>query len=182
MYVMVWYTLIKPKRWIVLYCQRLAQKLNLLQLALYWFVPSVTLKYLRASAWPTWASTNDLRPDDIPVELAQLTPDEVRTVSLICPFLKVITLPGGQFGEEGSVIHFPFPVQHVMSQLPRPLIESELILSTVGVAQRETFRTLLQQIDHQQGTPLAKSKQSSVYQHTNLKPPTSINAKCLFYV
>ena len=56
--------------------------------------------------WPTWAYTNDLQPDDIPIELAKLTPNEVRTVSLICPFLKVIILPGGQFGEEGSVIHF----------------------------------------------------------------------------
>ena len=99
--------------------------------------------------WPPWGSTNDLQPEDIPSELAQLTPDEVRTVSLICPFLKVIILPGGQFGEEGSVIHFPFPVQHVMNQLPRPLIESEVILSAVGVSQRETFRTLLMQIDHQ---------------------------------
>ena len=36
-----------------------------------------------------------------------------------------------------------------MSQLPRPLIESELILSAVGVNQRETFQILLQHIDHQ---------------------------------
>ena len=37
--------------------------------------------------------------------------DEVRIISRICPFLKVVILPGGQFaiGEEGSVIHFPFP-------------------------------------------------------------------------
>ena len=60
------------------------------------------------SQWPSWASTNDLSPDDIPIELAMLTSDEVRTISLICPFLKVILLPGGQFGEEGSVIHFPY--------------------------------------------------------------------------
>ena len=98
--------------------------------------------------WPSWAATNDLAPDDIPTQLAVLTPDEVRTISLICPFLKVIILPGGQFGEEGSVIHFPFPVQQVMCQLPRPLIDSELILSAVGVTQRETFQTLLQQLDH----------------------------------
>jgi hypothetical protein len=44
--------------------------------------------------------------------LGQLTPtpDEVRT---ICSFLRVMILPGGQRGEEGIVIHFPFPVQHV---------------------------------------------------------------------
>ena len=101
-------------------------------------------------AWPSWATNNNLKPDDIPIELASLSPDEVRLISLICPFLKVIILPGGQFGEEGSVIHFPFPVQHVMSQLPRPLNESELILSAVGVAQRETLQNLLQQIDHRQ--------------------------------
>ena len=93
--------------------------------------------------WPSTASNNNLSTDNIPYQLAVLTPNEVRTVSLICPFLKVIILPGGQFGEEGSVIHFPFPVQHVMSQLPRPLIESELILSAVGVSQREAFQILL---------------------------------------
>ena len=99
------------------------------------------------SQWPSWASTNDLSPDDIPIELAMVTSDEVRTISLICPFLKVILLPGGQFGEEGSVIHFPFPVQLLINQLPRPLIESELILSTVGFTQRQTFQTLLEQLD-----------------------------------
>ena len=57
------------------------------------------------------AVTNDPIPDKIPVELASLTFDEVRIISRICPFLKVVILPGGQFGEEGSVIHFPFPVQ-----------------------------------------------------------------------
>ena len=58
--------------------------------------------------WPSWAVSNDMCPDDIPVELASLSSDEVRIISLICPFLKVINLPGGQFGEEGSEIHFPF--------------------------------------------------------------------------
>jgi len=65
------------------------------------------------SQWHSWVSSNDILPDDIPRELARLTADEVRTISLICPVLKVLVLPGGQFGKEGSVIHFPFPVQHV---------------------------------------------------------------------
>ncbi len=101
-------------------------------------------------SWPSWVTNNHLSPDDIPIELASLSSDQIRLVSLICPFLKVIILPGGQFGEEGSVIHFPFPVQHIMSQLPHPLNESELILSAVSVAQRETLQNLLQQIDDQQ--------------------------------
>ena len=45
--------------------------------------------------WPSWALSNNLCPDDIPVELASLSLDEVRIISLICPFLKVIILPGG---------------------------------------------------------------------------------------
>ena len=60
------------------------------------------------SQWPSWASTNDLSPDDIPIQLAMLTSDEVRTISLICPFLKVILLPGGQFGEEGSTLQYRY--------------------------------------------------------------------------
>ena len=102
---------------------------------------------LSKSAWPCTSFTNNLLPDEIPAELAILTPDEVRTISLVCPFLKVVILPGGQFGEEGSVIHFPFPVQHVISRLPSPLEESELILSAVGVADRQSFQSLLQQLD-----------------------------------
>ena len=39
-------------------------------------------------------------------------------------------------------------MHHVMSQLPRPLSESELILSCTGVAQRDAFRTMLDQINH----------------------------------
>ena len=103
---------------------------------------------LTKSTWPSTSYTNNLKPDEIPMELAILTPDEVRIITLVCPFLKVIILPGGQFGEEGSVIHFPFPVQQVMTQLPRPLHESELILTAVGVADRHHFQTLLQQLDH----------------------------------
>ena len=37
------------------------------------------------SQWPTCAFSNDLLPDDIPIELAVLTPDEVRAITLICP-------------------------------------------------------------------------------------------------
>ena len=91
---------------------------------------------------------NGLAPDNIPVELASLTSDEVCIISMICPFLKVLVLPGGQFGKEGSVIHFPFPVQQVMNHLPRPLNESEVIISCAGLAQRETFQTMLTQINH----------------------------------
>ena len=101
--------------------------------------------------WPSWTVNNDLIPDDIPVELASLTSDEVRTISIIHPFLKVVVLPGGQFGEEGSVIHFPFPVQRVMNHLPYPLSESEVILSIscAGLAQRETFQTMLERINQE---------------------------------
>ena len=42
-----------------------------------------TTKELR----PSWAVSNDLCPDDIPVELAVLSPDEIRIISLICPFV-----------------------------------------------------------------------------------------------
>lgn len=38
---------------------------------------------------------------------------------------------------------------YAYESMPRPLIHSELILSSVGAGHRETFRTLLQQLDHQ---------------------------------
>ena len=97
--------------------------------------------------WPSWSVSNYLCPDYIPVELASLCSDEVRTISLICPFLKVINFPGGQFGE-GSVFHFPFQVQHVMTQLPCPLNQSELILSSVVVPRERTSRTCCPRLHH----------------------------------
>ena len=66
--------------------------------------------------WPTLAPDNGLEADSIPPILASLTADEVRIVSIVIPFLKVVVLPGGQFGEEGSVIHFLFPVTEVYRQ------------------------------------------------------------------
>ena len=99
--------------------------------------------------WPTLAPDNGLEADSIPPILASLTADEVRIISIVIPFLKVVVLPGGQFGEEGSVIHFPFPVTEVYRQLPSPLTASEIILSSVGVSDRETFSTLLESINLQ---------------------------------
>jgi len=60
--------------------------------------------------WPSWAADIGLTPDKNPAVLASLRPDELRAISLICPFLKVVILPGGQFGEESGVVNFPFPV------------------------------------------------------------------------
>ena len=119
---------------------------------------------------PSWAASNNLAPDDIPTQLASLTPDEVRTISLVCPFLKVILLPGGQFGEEGSVIHFPFPVQHVMHQLPRPLVESELILTAVGPeSSLSEPPAAARPPTDPQSSRLAQRKQSSLFSHPNAK-------------
>ena len=95
--------------------------------------------------WASWATSNHLSPDDIPIELASQSPNKVRMISIICPFLEIIILPGGQFGEEGTVIHFPFSVQHVMSQLPHPLTEFEVILSAVSTSQKASLQNLLVQ-------------------------------------
>ena len=54
--------------------------------------------------WPTLAPDNGLEADSIPHILVYLTADDVRIISIVIPFLKVLVLPGGQFGEEGSVI------------------------------------------------------------------------------
>jgi hypothetical protein len=44
----------------------------------------------KRALWPSWVVTNDQTPDTIPIQLAALTPG-----LFICPFLKVIILPGG---------------------------------------------------------------------------------------
>ena len=56
-------------------------------------VPSVKLKQLKDCG--LLGQYQMMCPDDIPVELAALSLDEIRIISLICPFLKVIILPGG---------------------------------------------------------------------------------------
>ena len=100
--------------------------------------------------WPTLAPHNGLEADSIPPILASFTTaDEVRIVSIVIPFLKVVVLPGGEFGEEGSVIHFPFPVTEVYWQFPSPLTTLKIILSSVGVSDRETFSTWLESINLQ---------------------------------
>jgi hypothetical protein len=73
-----------------------------------------------------------------------LTPDEVRTM----PFSSSHNPSRGTIWYNLVSRVVLFPVQHVMSQLPRPLTQSELILSSVEVSHRETFQTLLQQLDH----------------------------------
>jgi len=80
------------------------------QLVMYFYVASVT--QVAKQQWPFWAADIGLTPDNNPAVFASLTPDELRAISLICPFLKVVILPGRQFGEVG-VIHFPFPVPEI---------------------------------------------------------------------
>lgn len=78
--------------------------------------------------------------------MASSSSDKVSMISWICPDLRVMVLPGDQSGEKGSVIHFPFAVQHVINHLSHVLNDAKVILSAVGIAKRETFHALLERM------------------------------------
>jgi len=62
------------------------------QLVTYFYVASVTHRLQNNSG--LLAADIGLTPNNNPAVLASLTPDELRAISLICPFLKVVMLPG----------------------------------------------------------------------------------------
>ncbi|XP_078600775.1 uncharacterized protein LOC144875890 [Branchiostoma floridae x Branchiostoma japonicum] len=65
------------------------------------------------------AWTNNMDPGDIPPCIKQLTRMETRLVSLKYTFVKLIILPGGQYGEQGQAISFSTNIETSCNLLPR---------------------------------------------------------------
>ena len=84
-----------------------------------------TCKYYQRANMENPFQWKKLNPGTIPVELNILNSTELKLVSRIHPYSKIIRLPrGGQFAERGQVICIPVPHQQLSDILPRPIDES----------------------------------------------------------
>lgn len=77
---------------------------------------------------PTQSWVNGLLLDQIPPELVNLRPMEVRLISQRIPFMKLMGLPkGGQKAIHGSAVNVPAKLQSLVSLLPRLPATSEVV-------------------------------------------------------
>ncbi|XP_035663607.1 uncharacterized protein LOC118407256, partial [Branchiostoma floridae] len=91
------------------------------------------------------AWTNDMDPGETPACLKELTRMETRLVSLKYTFIKLIVLPGGQFGEQGQAISFPTNIETTCELLPRNQDTAGLVI----VYPSHTNETVTQRTDSQ---------------------------------
>ena len=83
---------------------------------------------LRFGKIPIQSWSNGLKLDEIPQELADLRPLEVRLLSQRIPFMKLVGLPrGGQKAIHGNAVNVPSRLQPVVSLLPRLPDSAEVI-------------------------------------------------------
>lgn len=98
---------------------------------------------------PPQAYWNEMRPDDIPPEIATLSEVEKRLLSRIIPFLKMIKLSGrfGQHGFRGQAVLFAQDVGEVAEQLPLNITDAGLAFITEHRENVENCRQYCVNID-----------------------------------
>ena len=75
---------------------------------------------LKRGLLPAQAKANNLDLDDVPVELSDLNPLEIRLISLRIPFMKMVALPcGKQRAIHGPAVNIPTDLTSVCTLLPR---------------------------------------------------------------
>ena len=75
---------------------------------------------LKRGKLPAQAKANNLQIEDIPPELSDLNPLEVRLISLRIPFMKMVALPcGKQHAIHGPAVNVPTDLTSVCTLLPR---------------------------------------------------------------
>ena len=85
-----------------------------------WWICSTCHNTLKSGRTPTQSRANDLALDDLPAELQDLRPLELRLISQRIPFMKLVALPkGGQKAIRGSAVNVPSKLQSVTTILPR---------------------------------------------------------------
>ena len=83
---------------------------------------------LYKSKLPVQAKTNELELDTVPSELKDLSTLEMRLISLIISFMKMIALGSGkQHCIHGPAVSVPSKVDNVCTLLPRLTTEAELM-------------------------------------------------------
>ena len=75
---------------------------------------------LKRGKLPAQAKANNLHIEDVPPELSDLNPLEVRLISLRIPFMKMVALPcGKQHAIHGPAVNVPTDLTSVCTLLPR---------------------------------------------------------------
>ena len=83
---------------------------------------------LKRGRMPAQAKANNLVLEDVPTELSDLNPMEVRLISLRIPFMKMIALPcGKQRGIHGPAVNVPTDLHPVCDLLPRLPSEAQVV-------------------------------------------------------
>ena len=83
---------------------------------------------LKSGAMPAQSVAKNLKLDDVPPELANLEPLEIRLISLRIPFLKLVSLPvGNQKSIHGPAVNVPSKIDTLCTILPRLPSLSDLI-------------------------------------------------------
>lgn len=88
------------------------------------------VRTLRRSRTPTQAYWNSMSLDEIPPEIATLSDVEVRLLSRIIPFVKMVKLSGrfGQHGFHGQAVLFGQDVDEIVEQLPLRMSSAGLVI------------------------------------------------------
>ena len=83
---------------------------------------------LKQGVFPAQAKANSLNLDDIPVELSDLNPLEIRLISLRIPFMKMVALPcGKQRAIHGPAVNVPTDLTPVCTLLPRLPSQTQMV-------------------------------------------------------
>ena len=83
---------------------------------------------LKRGRIPAQAKTNNLTLEEVPEQLSDLNPMEVRLISLRIPFMKMVALPcGKQRGIHGPAVNVPTDLHPVCNLLPRLPSEAQMV-------------------------------------------------------
>ena len=83
---------------------------------------------LKRGVLPAQAKANHLNLDDIPIELSDLNPLEIRLISLRIPFMKMVALPcGKQRAIHGPAVNVPTDLTPVCTLLPRLPSQTQMV-------------------------------------------------------
>ena len=83
---------------------------------------------LKRGRLPAQAKANKLELEDIPPELLDLNPLEVRLICLRIPFMKMVALPcGKQRAIHGPTVNVPTDLTPVRTLLPRLPLQAQMV-------------------------------------------------------
>lgn len=83
---------------------------------------------LKRGKMPAQAKANNLGLEDVPTELSDLNPMEVRLISLRIPFMKMVALPcGKQRAIHGPAVNVPTDLHPVCTLLPRLPSQTQVV-------------------------------------------------------